>query len=69
MYYSDYIAIMQRRTEMNANANLVAAAPELLEALQEVTNYLIGEDFAVPFWLQNKIVGAINKATNTNKTK
>ncbi|OKS29626.1 hypothetical protein [Pseudomonas aeruginosa] len=43
-----------------ANAKLIAASPDLLEALQAVVNYgvMTGDD-----WIEEKVLAAIAKAT------
>ena len=46
--------------ETDANAKLIAASPDLLEALQAVVNYgvMTGDD-----WIEEKVLAAIAKAT------
>lgn len=47
--------------EATANAKLIAAAPELLEALKEAVGDVMFED--LPFRIKEKMLAAIKKAT------
>ena len=46
-----------------ANAKLIAAAPEMLDALNKLAAYLIHDEYAHKDGLINLIENAINKAT------
>lgn len=49
--------------EALANARLIAAAPDLLEALESITDSDVFEwNGSAAFWLQDKVKAAINKA-------
>ena len=50
--------------EANRNAKLIAAAPELLEALQDVLLAFEERETAIPVSTQMKIEKAIKKATS-----
>ena len=50
--------------DCEANANLIAAAPELLEALQDVLTVFEERETAIPVSTQIKIEQAIKKATS-----
>jgi hypothetical protein len=52
-------------SEQEANARLIAAAPELLEALQDAMKVAIHEEHPFRSW-HNKAKAAIAKATGTN---
>lgn len=52
--------------EAEANAHLIAAAPELLEALQEILD-VYGDTGAANFWSINESVSGIKARTAINK--
>jgi hypothetical protein len=59
------ISVSGEDEENKANARLIAAAPELLEALQDAMKVAIHEEHPFRSW-HNKAKAAIAKATGTN---
>lgn len=60
-------ASITRRVDTEANARLIAAAPELLDALQMLANKVFGHGYGEPTEDdRQRIIALLNKATGTN---
>ena len=68
-HFDDFLCEGIEQSEMNANARLIASAPDLLEACKEILNLLEAE---MPIWYlryhYNVLSSAIAKATGNTAT-